>query len=86
MGKQLELPATLFLWWLAIEISFLPTMKNHNINGDTSTRSWQNTMNKVLVSFFVGFTLNLVEKIILQLIAISLLASNSSLEMGQHVL
>jgi small-conductance mechanosensitive channel len=71
MGKQLELPATLFFWWLAIEISFLPTMKNHNIKGDKSTKSWQGTMNKVLVSFFVGFTLNLVEKIILQLIAIS---------------
>lgn len=71
MGKQLELPATLFFWWLAVEISFLPTMKNHNIYGNKTTRSWQGTMNKVLVSIFVGFTLNLVEKIILQLIAIS---------------
>jgi small-conductance mechanosensitive channel len=71
MGKQLELPATLFFWWLAIEISFLPTMKNHNINGDTNTQSWQKTMNKVLVAFLVGFSLNLVEKVILQLIAIS---------------
>jgi small-conductance mechanosensitive channel len=72
MGKQLELPATLFFWWLAIECSFLPTMKNHNIKkGDTSTQPWQGSMNKVLVAFFVGFTLNLVEKIILQLIAIS---------------
>jgi small-conductance mechanosensitive channel len=71
MGKQLELPATLFFWWLAIEISFLPTMKNHNINGDTTTQSWQKTTNKVLVAFLVGFALNLVEKVILQLIAIS---------------
>ncbi|KAH8732751.1 Mechanosensitive ion channel-domain-containing protein [Phaeosphaeriaceae sp. PMI808] len=71
MGKQLELPATLFFWWLAIEISFLPTMKNHNINGDTTTKSWQGNMNKVLVAFLVGFALNFVEKIILQLIAIS---------------
>ncbi|KAF2030003.1 hypothetical protein EK21DRAFT_66391 [Setomelanomma holmii] len=71
MGKQLELPATLFFWWLAIEISFLPTMKNHNTRGDKSTQPWQTTMNKVIVSIFVGFTLNLIEKIILQLIAIS---------------
>lgn len=71
MGKQLELPATLFFWWLAIEISFLPTMKNHDINGNTATKDWQNTMNKVLVSFLVGFALNFIEKIILQLIAIS---------------
>ncbi|KAJ4355302.1 hypothetical protein N0V95_003057 [Ascochyta clinopodiicola] len=67
MGKQLELPATLFFWWLAIEISFLPTMKNHSVED----RGWQKTMNKVLVSFFVGFVLNFVEKIIIQLIAIS---------------
>ncbi|KAF9699562.1 hypothetical protein EKO04_002393 [Ascochyta lentis] len=67
MGKQLELPATLFFWWLAIEISFLPTMKNHS----TGDQGWQKTMNKVLVSFFVGFVLNFVEKIIIQLIAIS---------------
>ncbi|KAH9879377.1 hypothetical protein J1614_002816 [Plenodomus biglobosus] len=71
MGKQLELPATLFFWWLAIEISFLPTVTRHSINGDRSTRPWQKTMNKVLVSFLVGFALNFIEKIIIQLIAIS---------------
>ncbi|KAF2109465.1 Mechanosensitive ion channel-domain-containing protein [Lophiotrema nucula] len=71
MGKQLELPATLFFWWLAIEVSFLPTMKNHHIDGDKTTRHWESVMNKVLVSFFVGFVLNFVEKIIIQLIAIS---------------
>jgi len=71
MGKQLELPATLFFWWLAIEISFLPTMKNHNVNGDKSTQHWQSVMNKVIVSIFVGMTLNFIEKILIQLIAIS---------------
>lgn len=72
MGKQLELPGTLFFWWLAIEISFLPTMKNHQRDYPYShTASWMSTMNKVLVSFFVGATLNFVEKIIIQLIAIS---------------
>lgn len=71
MGKQLELPATLFFWWLAIEISFLPTMTNHHTNGDKTVKDWERTMNKVLVSIFVGFILNFVEKIIIQLIAIS---------------
>lgn len=72
MGKQLELPATLFFWWLAIEISFLPTMKNHQRDhGYDHTASWMSTMNKVLVSFMVGAILNFVEKIIIQLIAIS---------------
>ena len=71
MGKQLELPATLFFWWLAIEISFLPTMKNHHTNGDKATKDWERTTNKVLISIFVGMVLNFVEKIIVQLIAIS---------------
>ncbi|KAI5369631.1 Putative EF-hand domain, mechanosensitive ion channel MscS, LSM domain superfamily [Septoria linicola] len=72
MGKQLELPATLFFWWLAIEISFLPTMKNHQRDHPYGyTPEWMGTMNKVLVSFLVGAVLNFVEKIIIQLIAIS---------------
>ncbi|KAI1515532.1 mechanosensitive ion channel protein [Pyrenophora tritici-repentis] len=71
MGKQLELPATLFFWWLAIEVSFLPTMTNHHLNGVKTTRNWERNMNKVLVTLFVGFVLNFIEKIIIQLIAIS---------------
>ncbi|CAI6331565.1 unnamed protein product [Periconia digitata] len=71
MGKQLELPATLFFWWLAIEISFLPTMTNHSVDGKKDVKDWQRTTNKVLVSIFVGMTLNFIEKIIVQLIAIS---------------
>lgn len=71
LGKALELPATLFFWWLAIEISFLPTMRNHRVDGVTGTRSWMITMNKVLITIFVGAILNFIEKIIIQLIAIS---------------
>ncbi|KAL5329589.1 hypothetical protein ACEPPN_003103 [Leptodophora sp. 'Broadleaf-Isolate-01'] len=71
LGKALEVPATLFFWGLAVEISFLPTMKNHHRNGDRGTRPWENTVNKIIISIFVGLTLNFVEKIIIQLIAIS---------------
>ncbi|KAF2716398.1 hypothetical protein K431DRAFT_307814 [Polychaeton citri CBS 116435] len=72
MGKQLELPATLFFWWLAIEVSFLPTMKSHQRGNPYShTPEWMSTMNKVLVSLFVCAILNFVEKILIQLIAIS---------------
>lgn len=71
LGKQLELPATLFFWWLAIEISFLPTMINHHADGNVSAKSWEDTVNKIIVSIFVGTVLNFVEKIIIQLIAIS---------------
>jgi len=71
LGKALEVPATLFFWLLAIEISFLPTMKNHHLDGSKETRSWESTTNKVIVSLFVAGILNFVEKIIIQLIAIS---------------
>ncbi|KAK3059171.1 hypothetical protein LTR09_000737 [Extremus antarcticus] len=72
MGKQLELPATLFFWWLAIEVSFLPTMLHHQRDhGPGTTQDWMGTMNKVLVSLLVAAVLNFVEKIIIQLIAIS---------------
>lgn len=71
LGKQLELPASLFFWWLAIEVSFLPTMIHHHVDGSTATKSWEVTTNKVFVSFLVCAVLNFVEKIIIQLIAIS---------------
>ncbi|EEH39183.1 mechanosensitive ion channel family [Paracoccidioides lutzii Pb01] len=71
LGKQLELPATLFFWWLGIEVSFLPTMTNHHIDGNRATRSWEVVVNKIIVSIFVGATVNFIEKIIIQLIAIS---------------
>lgn len=76
MIKQLEMAATLFFWMLAIEISFLPTMTHHQIHppgqpSATSVRNWQKQMNKVLIAFLVLAALNLIEKIIIQLIAIS---------------
>ncbi|KAL4806329.1 Mechanosensitive ion channel-domain-containing protein [Aspergillus unguis] len=71
VAKQLELSVTLFLWWLGIEVSFLPTMKNHHVDGNSRTRSWENTLNKIIISIFVWTILNLVETFILQLIAMS---------------
>ncbi|MCJ1296915.1 hypothetical protein MMC34_008483 [Xylographa carneopallida] len=71
MGKQLEVPATIFFWWLAVEISFLPIMNNHILNGYTGDGTWKKTGNTIIVSIFIGATLNFAEKIIIQLIAIS---------------
>ena len=71
LGRQLEVPATIFFWWLAIEISFLPTMKNHHVNGNKATRPWEMTMNKIIIAVFTGSILNFIEKIVIQLIAIS---------------
>jgi hypothetical protein len=71
LGKALEVPGTLFFWVLAIEISFLPTVKNHHLDGDTTTRPWELIVNKIIISLLIGAGLNFVEKIIIQLIAIS---------------
>jgi len=71
LGKQLEIPATLFFWWLGILVSFLPTMKNHQVNGNKQTKEWQIVLNKIIISIFVGATLNFIEKLVIQLIAIS---------------
>ncbi|MCJ1278555.1 hypothetical protein MMC21_006372 [Puttea exsequens] len=71
MCKQLEVPATLFFWMLAVLVSFLPIMKHHHLEGGTVTKNWEITMNKVIISFFTGAVLNFAEKIIIQLIAIS---------------
>lgn len=71
MGKQLEIPAALFFWWLGVEISFLPTMKNHHVDGDHRTRGWEGTVNKLIICVFVFTILNFIEKIIIQLIAMS---------------
>jgi len=46
-------------------------MKNHHVDGDKTTRSWENTLNKIIIVVFVWTILNLIEKIIIQLIAIS---------------
>lgn len=46
-------------------------MIHHHLDGSKSVKEWENTMNKVIVSIFVGAILNLIEKVIIQLIAIS---------------
>ncbi|KAA8914983.1 Mechanosensitive ion channel-domain-containing protein [Sphaerosporella brunnea] len=71
MAKMLEVPLTLFLWWLSIYVSFLPIMKNNHEDGNTATRYWEKNANIVLLCLFVATILNLIEKIIIQLIAIS---------------
>jgi small-conductance mechanosensitive channel len=71
LGKQLEIPATLFFWGLGVLISFLPTMRNHQCLSKGNDLSWTVTVNKIIVSLFVLATLNFIEKIVIQLIAIS---------------
>ena len=60
LARQLEVPIALFFRWLAVEVSFPPTMVNHHADGDRRTRGWELTMNKVIISLFVLATLNFI--------------------------
>jgi small-conductance mechanosensitive channel len=71
MAVMLEVPLTLFLWWLSVYVCFLPIMTNNHANGNTDTRYWEKNSNIVLLCLFIATILNLAEKIIIQLIAIS---------------
>lgn len=71
MARELELPATLFFWWLGVYCSFLPIMRGNHLDGSTDTKYWEKNANIVLLCLFIASILNLVEKVIIQLIAIS---------------
>ncbi|KAH8165742.1 hypothetical protein CIB48_g2508 [Xylaria polymorpha] len=79
VGRQLELHLAIFLWLLAILISFLPIMNNHKVparvpeESDTPYPSigWVGVVNKVIIALFVLAVLNFVEKILIQWIAAS---------------
>ncbi|KAI1391415.1 uncharacterized protein F4822DRAFT_396667 [Hypoxylon trugodes] len=77
VGRQLELHTALFLWMLAVLISYFPILNNHKIpakvpdEADTQYPdiNWINVVNKIIVALFVLAILNWVEKIIMQWIA-----------------
>lgn len=67
IGYQLDLHTAVFLWFLAILISFEPTMLNHNFRDRKP--HWVEIMNKVIIALFTLSALNFVEKILIQWIA-----------------
>ncbi|KAL6902576.1 Mechanosensitive ion channel domain-containing protein [Trichoderma evansii] len=74
IGQRLELHTAMFLWFLAILISFKPTMNSHRApvpegREDEVDVSWIGIVNKVIIALFVLATLNWVEKILIQWIA-----------------
>ncbi|KAI1753614.1 hypothetical protein F4782DRAFT_497022 [Xylaria castorea] len=79
VGRQLELHLGLFLWLLAILVSFLPIMNNHKVPARVPEESdtqypdirWVDVVNKVIIALFVLAVLNFVEKILIQWIAAS---------------
>lgn len=70
IGSQLELHTAIFLWLLAVLVSFVPTTKGHRVNGAENPH-WIDVVNKVIIALFTLATLNFVEKILIQWIATS---------------
>lgn len=67
----MEIALTLFFWWLAVYISFLPIMEHHQTAQYGSSRQqWQTTLNRIILTVFIAASINLVEKLLIQLVAI----------------
>lgn len=71
LGKTLEVPATMLLWVIAIEISFIHITKKYHININSKSANWEKAIHKIILSAIVGAAMNFVEKIIIQLIAMN---------------
>lgn len=76
IGSQLELHTALFLWLLAVLISYMPTINTHRTpveagREEEGKQNWISIVNKVIIALFVLATLNFVEKILIQWIATS---------------
>ncbi|KAK4157588.1 Mechanosensitive ion channel-domain-containing protein [Chaetomidium leptoderma] len=76
IGRQLEFPTALFLWLLAVLVSYQPIL-NHRVIKDPKEDdtlpyvTWIDVVYKVIIALFVLSTLNLVEKILIKWIATS---------------
>ncbi|KAK0739565.1 Mechanosensitive ion channel-domain-containing protein [Apiosordaria backusii] len=77
IGRQMEFPTALFVWMLAVLVSYRPILDNHRViddpNNDGSIPSvpWIDVLYKIIIALFVLATLNFVEKILIQWIAAS---------------
>ncbi len=77
IGRQLEFPTALFLWLLAVLVSYRPILDDHRFinhpedEGKTPYVTWIEVVYKVIIALFVLTTLNLVEKILIKWIATS---------------
>ncbi|KAH9883480.1 Mechanosensitive ion channel-domain-containing protein [Xylariomycetidae sp. FL2044] len=77
IGHQLELPTAIFLWMLAVFISFHPILDSHKVaarvpdEADTAFPdiTWLSVVYKIIIAIFVLAVLNFVEKILIQWIA-----------------
>lgn len=75
VGRQLELHAALFIWMLAVFISYHPILDSHKLpaSGDEEYPyvKWIDVVYKVLTAFFILSVLNFAEKILIQWVAIT---------------
>lgn len=77
IGRALELHLALFLWGLAVLISFLPLVNTHKVPARVPEEAdepfprieWIDVVYKIIISLFVLAVLNLVEKVLIQWIA-----------------
>ena len=87
IGRQMELPIALFLWLLAVLVSYDPILDDHRqVDGDGSPPDvpWIGTVFKIIIAFFTMAALNLVEKIVIQWIATSFHRRTYSHRIGEN--
>ncbi|EAQ90533.1 hypothetical protein CHGG_02468 [Chaetomium globosum CBS 148.51] len=75
IGRQLEFPTALFLWLLAVLVSYRPILNHRVVDPDDDNKTpyvtWIDVVFKVIIALFVLATLNLVEKVLIKWIATS---------------
>ncbi len=74
IGRQLEFPTALFLWLLAVLVSYRPILDHRAVDDPKDPApyiTWIDVVFKVIIALFVLVTLNLIEKILIKWIASS---------------
>ncbi|KAK4251044.1 Mechanosensitive ion channel-domain-containing protein [Corynascus novoguineensis] len=75
IGRQLEFPTAIFLWLLAVLVSYHPILDHRVPDPDQDSRipyvTWIDVVYKIIIALFVLATLNLVEKVLIKWIATS---------------
>ncbi|KAJ4306449.1 hypothetical protein N0V88_001250 [Collariella sp. IMI 366227] len=77
IGRQMEFPTALFLWLLAVLVSYDPILNDHRVIDNPGKDdklpyiTWINVVYKIIIALFVLATLNLAEKVLIKWIATS---------------
>ncbi|KAI0471687.1 hypothetical protein GGR56DRAFT_85089 [Xylariaceae sp. FL0804] len=75
IGKSLELHMALFLWMLAVLISYFPILNNHKVPASGDERwpdiEWIRVVHKVVIALFALALMNFIEKVLIQWVAMT---------------